>query len=197
MAKADRSLPVMRIGYARVSKKEQNLDLQLVALRLNRCNKIFQEKKSGYRKHRPVLDEAISALRPGDTLVVWNLDRLGRNARKMINLYYCLKDEGIAIASLTERIETDTPEGEYNFIVACADAQKESAKISRRTKAGLKAARERGAIFGRPRTISPRRLIRARRLLEENEDRTIPQVARIMSVNRTTLWRALEERRAA
>jgi DNA invertase Pin-like site-specific DNA recombinase len=187
----------MRIGLARVSTKEQNLDLQLHALRASGCKKIFQEKGSGRAKHRPVLDAAIAALKPGDTLVVWHLDRLGRKARHLINLYYDLKGDGIEIASLTQSIETDTPEGEYGFIVACADAQRESGKISRRTKAGLEMARKRGSRLGRPRVLNKARIQRARRLLDKDPEWSIPKVAQVLSVSRTTLWRAIEEQRTS
>lgn len=186
---AERLLPVMRIGYARVSTKEQNLDLQLLALKADGCRRVYQERISGRAKHRPVLAEALAVLKPGDTLVIWHLDRLGRTTRELINLYYDFKDQGIEIASLTQRIDTECPEGEHAFIVSCADAQLESAKISRRTKAGLAAARQRGAILGRPRALHGARLRRAKKLFKIKH--SVPEVAVALSISRTTAWRSL------
>jgi DNA invertase Pin-like site-specific DNA recombinase len=180
----------MKIGYARVSRKKQNLSMQLHALRLDGCEKIFREKKSGV-KQRPQLDIALASLRRGDTLVVWHLDRLGRDARELINLGYQLKRQGIELRSLTQNLDTTTPEGEYEFIMTCAQAQLERSRIARRTKAGLIEARRRGVKLGRPRSLSDRQVERARKLIER-PDLCRADIAARFKVGRVTLWRALQ-----
>ena len=99
----------MLIGYARVSTQDQNLDLQLDALANDGCDKVFTETASGAKADRPILDEAIAYARPGDTLVVWRLDRLGRSLQHLMTTVAGLRDRGIGFRSLTEQIDTTTP----------------------------------------------------------------------------------------
>ncbi len=182
----------MLIGYARVSTGEQNLDLQVLALKKSGCRKIFQEKVSGKAKRRPVLDTVLDSLKEGDTLVVWHLDRLGRRTRELINLEYEFKCHGIELKSLTQNIDTSTPIGEYLFHVTCANAQLESARISERTKAGLLAARARGKYPGRPRCLSRKQMRRAKRLRDEKH-RSFAEIAATLRCGQATVWRALRE----
>jgi DNA invertase Pin-like site-specific DNA recombinase len=186
----------MKVGYARVSTKEQNLDLQLRALKAEGCGRIFREKMSGKRWDRPQLHAALRSLGKGDVLVVWHLDRLGRTARELINLNYEFKCQGIAIKSLTESLETETPDGEYNFTMSCAQAQRGRDLIALRTRAGLKAARIRGSKLGRPRRLKPTQVMRAR-TLAQTRGLSVEALAGRFKVGKATMQRALAERRRA
>ena len=133
----------MLIGYARVSTLDQNLDLQLDALTTAGCEQIFSDKMSG-AKTRPGLDEALAFLRPGDALVVWKLDRLGRRTVKLIQLIEALKARGIGFKSLSNAIDTTTPEGMFIYRISSSFAELERDLARERTMAGLQAARARG-----------------------------------------------------
>jgi DNA invertase Pin-like site-specific DNA recombinase len=187
-AAAERMLPML-IGYARVSKKKgQRLAPQLLALERAGCKVIFKEQRRGRSPRHPQLDAALAALKRGDTLVVWHIDRLGRTARELLNLNYELKQRGVNLRSLVPPMETETDEGEYNFNITCANAQLESARISRRTKAGLDVARKRGKKLGRRKEMTEAKTRRARELLKDG--RLGPGVvAARLGVGRTTLWR--------
>lgn len=182
----------MKIGYARVSTKDQNLDLQILALRSAGCTKIFREKRSGRALSRPRLEDALASLRKGDALVFWHIDRLGRTARDLINLAYDLKERGIALRSLTQNLDTTTPDGAYNFVMDCANAERERARISMRTKAGLHATRLKGTKLGRPRCLNEKQVERARQL---STDRAVPVslLARRFKTSEATIRRALRQ----
>lgn len=143
----------MNIGYARVSTGEQNLDLQVDALKEADCQTILQEKMSGAIADRPKLEEALNFMRDGDTLVVWRLDRLGRSLKHLIEIINHLHDRGLYFKSLQENIDTVSSSGKLIFHIFGALAEFERNIISERTKAGLKAARARGRYGGRPRRI--------------------------------------------
>ena len=134
----------MLIGYARVSTFDQNVDLQEDALKRAGCEKIFSDKVSGAKKERPGMNEAISHLRAGDTLVIWKLDRLGRSISHLIDIISRLDAMGVHFQSITDGIDTQTPAGRFFFHVMAALSQMERELIIERTKAGLKAAQERG-----------------------------------------------------
>src|SRR6266699_5752179 len=138
------------IGYARVSTQDQNLHLQKDALTKTGCEKIYTDTISGSTQERKGLDEALNFLRSGDTLVVWNLDRLGRTMKHLIDTLTRLKDKGIGFKSLTENIDTTTPGGKLIFHVFGSLAEFERDLIRERTQAGLLAARARGRNGGRP-----------------------------------------------
>lgn len=110
----------MLIGYARVSTFDQNIDLQEDALKKAGCEKIFTDRISGSKKERPGLNEAISHLRKGDTLVIWKLDRLGRSLKNMIDLTSNLDEMGVHFQSITDGIDTNTPAGRFFFHVMAA-----------------------------------------------------------------------------
>jgi hypothetical protein len=110
-----RRIKIMLIGYARVSTRDQNLDLQVEALKKNGCNKIYKEIISGVKAERKILNETLSYLRPGDTLVVWRLDRLGRSLRQLIELINAFKDREVGFKSIVEAIDTTTPTGQFFF----------------------------------------------------------------------------------
>lgn len=141
------------IGYARVSTDEQNPALQFDALTRAGCKTIFTESASGAAVSRPALEKALSALRPGDTLVTWKLDRLGRSLSHLIGIVTLLECRGVAFRSLSESIDTETASGRLLFHVMGALAEFERALISERTRAGMAAARARGRNIGRPRKL--------------------------------------------
>src|ERR687884_447917 len=143
----------MLIGYARVSTTEQNLDLQLDALRKAGCDDthIFTDKITGTKQERPGLTDALSHLRPGDTLVVWRLDRLARSLSHLIETVNHLASQRIAFRSITENIDTSSATGQLVFHIFGALAEFERNLIKERTIAGLQAARARGRKGGRPR----------------------------------------------
>ncbi|QCP47900.1 recombinase family protein [Trinickia violacea] len=140
----------MKIGYARVSTEEQNLDLQVSALTNAGCDLLFHDHGvSGATFRRPGLDETLMRLDSGDTLVVWRLDRLGRSLMKLVELIETLDARGIQFQSLTEAISTSSGSGMFIFHMMAALAQFERTLISERTRCGMKAARERGQHIGR------------------------------------------------
>jgi DNA invertase Pin-like site-specific DNA recombinase len=180
-----------RIGYARVSTDDQNLDLQIDALRLAGCERIFREKKSGASRQRPRLNAALAALRPGDTLVVWKLDRLGRSFRHLVDVIETLEDEGKLFVSTSDGIDTSTPTGKLVCRIISAISDFERSLIVERTRAGMAAAKKRGKALGRRRAISPEQISQARLLQQAHL--SLPCIARQLAVNRTTLWRTLEK----
>ena len=144
----------MLIGYARVSTKDQNLDLQVDALREAECEEVFTEVASGAKTARPILDEVLSRLRAGDVLVIWKLDRLGRSLKHLVTLATELMERKIGLISLNDPIDTTTPQGRLIFNIFASLAEFERDLVRERTQAGLKAARARGRTGGRPRGLS-------------------------------------------
>ncbi|WP_160070009.1 recombinase family protein [Sphingobacterium bovisgrunnientis] len=144
----------MKIGYARVSTKDQNLDLQIEALQKAGCEKIFEEKISGSTKNRPELDKMIEQFREGDELYVWRLDRLGRSLKHIIDLVLSLSEKGIIIKGLTDGVDTSTINGRLFLNIMASLAEYERELIRERTKAGLQSARARGRLGGRPKGYS-------------------------------------------
>lgn len=140
------------IGYARVSTSDQNLDLQLNGLKRAGCDEIHQDMISGTKYTRDGLQAALDALKEGDTLVVYKLDRLGRSTLKTLELIQALENRGVTFKSLTESIDTSTPFGKMSLTVLAAVAQLERDIIAERTKAGLRAAQARGVVLGAPQT---------------------------------------------
>lgn len=138
-----------KIGYARISTDDQSLDLQLDALKLAGCDRIFEEIQSGAKRDRPILAECLAGLKKDDILVVWRLDRLGRSLPHLIEIVEGLKDKGIGFQSVTEAINTDSHVGELVFHIFAALAQFERQLITQRCKAGIKAAKDRGQHCGR------------------------------------------------
>lgn len=179
----------MKIGYARVSTTEQNLDLQNDALTSAGCEKIFTDTISGRVNERPGLDGAFNALRKGDTLVVWKLDRLGRTVKQLVDFVLELKDQGVEFQSITDGIDTSTSMGQFMFHIMAALAQMERDLISERTRAGLAAARKRGKVGGRPSKLTPAKRRNALQLLQTGN--TYEDVAETVSVSVATLYRQL------
>ena len=178
------------IGYARVSTDEQNPALQFDALDRAGCKRIFTDYASGARLSRPSLDEALGLLKCGDTLVVWKLDRLGRSLSHLISLISELEKRGVAFRSLSEAIDTGTAGGRLLFHVMGALAEFERALISERTRAGMAAAKTRGAALGRPRKLSSAQVSKASRSLMRSR-RSVRDIASKLLVSRSTLRRAV------
>jgi DNA invertase Pin-like site-specific DNA recombinase len=180
------------IGYARVSTTDQNPDLQKDALGQAGCLRVFVDRASGALDSRPELARALDHLRPGDTLVVWRLDRLGRSLRHLIETIKGLEEQGVAFRSLTESIDTSTPGGRLVFHVFGALAEFERELIRERTKAGLAAARARGRKGGRPKALTQDKLAVAREMYESKRY-TLAAIGRTVGVSRSTLYRALAD----
>ena len=184
----------MEIGYARVSTGEQTLNLQLDALNTSGCGKIFQETASGAKADRPVLDEVLSYLRKGDTLVVWRLDRLGRSLEHLIDVVAALAERGIGFKSLTEQIDTTTSGGKLIFHVFGALAEFERDLIRERTQAGLAAARARGRFGGRPRKLTDSKQLELAHTLYVGGQTDVATICQTLGISRPTLSRYLKER---
>lgn len=177
-----------RIGYARVSTDDQHLDLQRDALEKAGCGVIYEEAISGRSTARPELEQCLKALRTGDTLVVWRLDRLGRSLRDLVQIVADLEQRGIHFESLTEKIETGSAAGKLQFHVFAALAEFERALIRERTQAGLAAARARGRAGGRKPKLDDKQVREIKALLRD-PDIQVAEVARRYGVSRTTLYK--------
>ena len=177
----------MLIGYARVSTEDQSLDLQLDALRQAGCERVFTDKASAAKTHRPGLSEAQSHLRAGDLLVVWKLDRLGRSVKGLVDLVEELDQQGVQFRSLTDGIDTTTPHGRFFFHMMASLAQMERELTAERTKAGLDAARRRGRMVGRKRRMTPSKIESAKQLL--GGGMSPREVAHNLGVSIPTLYR--------
>src|SRR5699024_4796102 len=177
-----------KIGYARVSTDDQDLTLQLDALESAGCNLIYKDKESGENRQREELDQCLKALRSGDTLIVWRLDRLGRSLSDLVKIITELENKKIAFESLTEKIETRSATGKLMFHVFAALAEFERNVIRERTQAGLKAARARGRKGGRPRKLDEQQIKEIKVLLRDPDIRII-DVAKRYKVSRATIYR--------
>jgi len=180
----------MKTGYARVSTEDQNPALQLAALKRAGCQKIYMDKATGAHVKRPELTKCLKALKAGDVLVVWKLDRLGRSLRDLITLLDDLKTRGIAFRSVTESIDTATPTGRAMWQMVGILAELERSLIQERTKAGRAAAQARGVKMGRKPLLTAQQAAHARKLREQGESPA--QVAQLLKVSRRTLYRVLE-----
>jgi DNA invertase Pin-like site-specific DNA recombinase len=180
----------MRLGYVRVSTADQNEDLQRDALTAAGCDRMFVDHASGKLESRPGLDAMLDQLRPGDAVVIWRLDRLGRSLRHLIDLAADLESRGVALVSLKENLDTTTPGGRLIFHVLGALAEFERDLIRERTQAGLAAARARGRVGGRPTVWTPEKLTTAREM-HASGDYDVATIARVLGVSRATVYRGL------
>ncbi|MER2109217.1 MAG: recombinase family protein [Solibacillus sp.] len=183
----------MLIGYARVSTGLQNLNLQLDALTQHGCTKIFHDKMSGAKKQRPGLEEVLQYARKGDTIVVWRLDRLGRNMQDLIQIVNSLNEQGIGFHSLQENITMDKSNatGQLMFHLFAAFAEFERNLIEERSAAGRVAAKARGRLGGRPEKYGSKDIEMMKALIESGTP--IKDVAEKWGVSRTTIYRYLEK----
>lgn len=182
----------MKIGYARVSTKDQNLALQRDALEREGCEMLFEEKISGRSARRPALAEMLDKLREGDVVVIWKLDRLGRSLRDLVTLVQDIQDKGAGLKSLHDSIDTTTPQGKLTFHLFAALAEFERDIISERTRAGLSSARARGRNGGRPKGLSKKakdKAIIAASLYKEGK--TVKEICEHLGFSRSTLYRYL------
>ncbi|NLK24921.1 MAG: recombinase family protein [Clostridiales bacterium] len=184
----------MKFGYARVSTKDQNLDLQVDELLKNGVRKenIFKEKITGTKKERPELQELLKRLREGDTVVVWKLDRIGRSTKHLVDLMNYFKEHNINFISLKDNIDTSTAMGKFIFTVFAGLAEFERDMTSERTKAGLESARARGRTGGRP-PKNPKAIERALQLYD-SKDWAISEIEKMTNVSKPTLYRYLKKR---
>lgn len=183
----------MKIGYARVSTQDQKLELQISELEKYGCEKFYKEKKSAI-KERPELDNMLAHLRSGDAVVVWKLDRLGRSLRHLIDLVALFKEKGVDFISLNDNIDTTTIQGRLIFNIFASFAEFERELTSERTKAGLKAAREKGRVGGRKLGLSDEAKTKAwaAHQLYESGDLPISDILKQLKVSRATFYRYLE-----
>jgi DNA invertase Pin-like site-specific DNA recombinase len=176
------------LGYARVSTTDQQPHLQVDALERAGCYRVFVETATGARADRPVLEQLLDQLRPGDTLVVWKLDRLGRSLRHLVDIVTGLAERGIGFRSLQEAIDTTTPGGKLVFHVFAALAEFERDLIRERTTAGLAAARARGRHGGRPSVMTTHKLKVAEEMYRSGQY-TVSAIATTLGVSRASIYR--------
>lgn len=183
------------IGYGRVSTAEQSLDLQVDALRQAGCSPIYTDKASGIRKvsERPELSNALKALRAGDTLIIWRLDRLARSLSELFRIVDELKERKIALRSLTENIDTSTPTGEAFLGMLGVIAHFERALMIERTKEGMKAARARGRHGGRPRVLDDTQIAQLRSLAADPTI-TVTSICQQFEISRSTYYKHVGEK---
>jgi len=180
------------IGYARVSTEEQNLDLQIDALKDAGCDHIFEDHGiSAIAKNRPGFDQTMQTLKDGDTFVIWKLDRAFRSLHHALDMLEVFEQRQIAFRSLTNQIDTTTPEGKFMYHIRFAFAELERNLISERTRAGMLAAKKRGKHVGRPYALSPEQINVIRKKLDSDPCVTIAGLAEEMGVCTHTISRAL------
>lgn len=186
----------MKIGYARVSTKDQSLSMQVDALKQAGCTQIHEEIASGAKTARPVLDEIIRNLREEDTLVIWKLDRLGRNLAHLIHLTTKLIEKKVGLISLNDPIDTTTSQGRLVFGIFASLAEFERELIRERTNAGLKSARARGRKGGRPKGMTPAAIEKATiaEALYKNGSIPVKKIAEQLGISKTTLYLYLRYR---
>ena len=189
-------LTEIRIGYARISTREQKLDRQMDALTAAGCRRIFADTKSGRTDERPELKACHAFLNPGDTLVVPSLDRYGRSLQDLVTMVADLRTREIGFTSLHEKLDTTTPGGRLVFHVFGALAEFERALIRERTMAGLAAARERGRVGGRPTVWTPEKRRTAEAMWASGEH-DVSSIARVLGISRASVYRVLDVRRSA
>ncbi len=184
----------MKIGYARVSTQDQNIDLQLDALKKYGCSVIYQEKKSGKNSERPELKKMLQTVREGDVLVIWKLDRLGRSLKDLVQLVGQLQEKKVDFVSLQDSINTSTPQGRLFFHIGAAFAEFEREIIRERTLAGLASARARGRIGGRPKGLSKEanKTALAARHLYEAKRFSVQEICHQLTISKPTFYRYIK-----
>lgn len=186
----------MKVGYARVSMEEQNLYMQEDALKSAGCEEIFTDIASGAKSQRPGLDKALNYVREGDTLIVWKLDRLGRSIQHLIQTITALQVRKISFKCLQENIDTSTSSGKLIFHIFSALAEFERDLIRERTHAGLKAARVRGRMGGRPPMLDSRQINRMIEMYDEQKN-TVAEICKIYDISRPSFYNYLKRKKKA
>jgi|TARA_B110000503_G_C7163136_1_gene420597 DNA invertase Pin-like site-specific DNA recombinase len=189
----------MKYGYARVSTKDQVLDLQIDALKQAGCHKIFQEVISGSKSDRPEWLKLISELKRGDTLIIWKLDRMGRSLHHLVSTVNDLVSKNIDIISLQDPLNTTNAQGRLIFNMFASLAEFEKDLIRERTMAGLKSARARGRMGGRPKGLSDKakRTACTAEALYKQKELTSNEIAAQLNISKTTLYQYLRSRNVA
>lgn len=183
---------LLKIGYARVSTKDQNLDLQLDALRKAGCadTYIYKEEISGVSKERPQLKKLLEQVREGDVVVIWKLDRLGRSLADLVHLVNEIQGKGAGLLSLQDSIDTTTPQGKLTFHIFAAIAEFEREIIRERTNAGLASARARGRKGGRPLGLSKEAKITAAAATSlYQQKRSVAEICATLSISKKTFYK--------
>jgi DNA invertase Pin-like site-specific DNA recombinase len=178
----------MNIGYVRVSRQDQNPDLQRTELEEAGCEQIFEERISSRKESRPELERALEYCREGDVLVVWKLDRLGRSLKELLELVGRLQERDVEFRSLRENLDTTTPAGKLVFHVFASLAEFERDIIRERTMAGLEAGRARGKKGGRKPAMDEQKITLASSLIKARV-MTVSEVCEVVGVSRATLYR--------
>lgn len=184
----------MKIGYARVSTVDQHLHMQEDALKSAGCEEIYRDVVSGAKSDRPGLNDALAFAREGDTIVVWKLDRLGRSVQHLIQTITELNKKKIGFKSLQENIDTLTSGGKLIFHIFSALAEFERDLIRERTDAGLKAARARGRLGGRPPTLDNRQINRMIEMYDEQKN-TVAEICKIYDISRPSFYNYLKKQK--
>lgn len=184
----------MKIGYARVSTQDQNLELQNDELEKAGCEKIFEEKISGKTKERPALKLMMESVREGDSVIVWKLDRLGRSLKDLIDLVAEIQSKGADFISIKDSINTQTATGRFTFNIFASLAEFEREIIRERTMAGLTAAKARGRMGGRPKGLTKKAMDKAHSalLLYNSKKKTVGEIAHALGLSRATCYRYIE-----
>jgi DNA invertase Pin-like site-specific DNA recombinase len=178
----------VKIGYARVSTLEQNLDLQLQALKKAGCKRVFKEKGSGAQRQRPEFLRLLDQIREGDVIVVWKLDRLARSTRDLLETIETIREAGARFQSLSEPwADTTSHGGKMIMTIFAGIAEFERDLIRERTAAGRQAAKNRGVRFGRPRALTTEQERLAQRLVAEGK--SVSEIARTFKVHVATIYR--------
>lgn len=181
----------MILGYARVSTQDQNLDMQIDALKKYGCERIFQEKITGTKKERPQLDELLKLLRAGDKLVIYKLDRISRSTKHLIELSERFESEGVQFVSIQDNIDTSSPMGRFFFRVMASISELERDIISERTKAGLSSARARGRNGGRPK--AKKENVKTALKMYNSKDYSISEIVKATGISQATLYRYINQ----
>ena len=189
----------MKIGYARVSTRDQNLALQVDALKAAGCERIYQDVASGAKTARPALDELLGPLRAGDVLVIWKLDRMGRSLKHLVELVGSLMERKVGLLSLNDPIDTTSAQGRFVFNLFASLAEFERELIRERTQAGLSAARARGRVGGRPKGLTPQAeaTAMAAETLYRERKLSVAAIAQKLHVSKSTLYSYLRHRGVA
>lgn len=183
----------MKFGYARVSKNEQSLDVQVRKLQTAGCDEIFKEKISGANDNRPQLKALLAKLRKGDVVCVVRLDRLGRRMIKLVELINEFKSKGIEFVALENNLDTTTPIGMLLFNICAAFSEMERELIRERVKAGLDSAREKGRKGGRPKAINSdiAKMIQAFR---QSDEMSVNQICKAVGISRSVYYRFINDK---
>lgn len=178
----------MHVGYARVSTTEQNLDLQIDALKVAGCERLFTDTVSGGHVDRPGLAAALRECRSGDTLIVWKLDRLGRSLPHLVETVRDLDTRGVGFKCVQENIDTTTSGGKLIFHIFASLAEFERDLIRERTTAGLTAARARGRTGGRPKGVDQKKQ-KAALALKQDPRHSVREICEIVGISRNTYYK--------